>query len=450
MSRPFAALVALLLCFLLQPASPAFARSPIPERATLETSGRTACSHCGIGPVTRRLLVPGIAEYSFNVRVGHGPFESFGLHRVVRERAPHAPALTRDALMMAHGDLLGFDAAFLSTVVTPGADPSLALPIYLAERGIDVWGIDFRWTGVPATVPDLAFLADWDVETDAEDLGVALAVARLARLVTGQGFGRLHLLGWSRGGIISYAYLNAESQWPAALRQVKGYIPVDIYLKTNDPVLRAAACERHALTQARLDAGELADGSGQLLAALGGLALGVPADSSPIVPGLTNRQAALLSGAATFAFLPPGLAPAPFYHFTGGSFDELGVPTGLTFSDEATFFTALAGAAPWQPLKELLDSDAATCDGPEAPDMPWDDHLADIEMPVLYIGAGGGFGELGVFSTTLLGSSDVSSHVVSLAPPEARLLDFGHADLFVAEEARTLVWPVILDWIEGH
>lgn len=183
-----------------------------------------------------------------------------------------------------------------------------------------------------------------------------------------------------------------ESQRPALLSQVKGFIPVDIYLKTDDPVLRAAACARFALSQARIDAGELAD----------------------------------------------------------GTFDEGGAPTGLLYSDEALFFTALAGGAPWQPLKELLDSDAATCDGPEAPGVPWDDHLGDIEVPVFYVGAGGGFGDFGLHTTTLLGSTDVTSHVVSLTPPEARLSDFGHADLFVARDARTLAWQAIFDWIAAH
>lgn len=56
---------------------------------------------------------------------------------------------------------------------------------------------------------------------DARDLGIALAVARLTRGLTGDGFGRLHLLGWSRGGQIGYAYLDGETRLPPHLRQVR-------------------------------------------------------------------------------------------------------------------------------------------------------------------------------------------------------------------------------------
>ena len=71
-------------------------------------------------------------------------------------------------------------------------------------------------------------------------------------------------------------------------------------------------------------------------------------------------------------------------------------------------------------------------------------------MPVLYIGAGGGFGEYGVYTTTLLGSTDVTAHVVSLVPAEARIVDFGHADLFLANNAEALVWQPLLDWVKTH
>ena len=82
-------------------------------------------------------------------------------------------------------------------------------------------------------------------------------------------------------------------------------------------------------------------------------------------------------------------------------------------------------------------------------DVPFDDHLDDISVPVLYVGAGGGFGEFGVYTTTLLGSTDVTTRVVDLTRRPAPV-DFGHADLFLATDARTLVWRPILNWIRAH
>jgi hypothetical protein len=39
---------------------------------------------------------------------------------------------------------------------------------------------------------------------------------------------------------------------------------------------------------------------------------------------------------------------------------------------------------------------------------------------------------------------------VQFLPDDRRALDFGHADLFTATNAETLVWKPILDWIVAH
>jgi hypothetical protein len=345
---------------------------------------------------------------------------------------------------MVHGDIWGFDAAFLS-------NPGHSLPVFLAQNGIDVWGIDLRWVRIPASTTDFAFLKNWGIEQDARDVSLGLAVARTVRLLNGDGFNRLALLGWSRGGIIGYAVLNGETQVPAELRSVRGFIPVDIYLKTNDEGFRQAACRRFAAEQAAIDAGMVQNASGTIVQTLGALATTNPAGSSPVFPGLTNRQAALLAGEATFVFFPADQQPVPFYHFTGGTFaanplpSGLPVPTGLVYSPEAVWIQVLRGASPFQPERELADSDAAICG---APDVRFDDHLAQITVPVLYVGAGGGFGEFGVYTTTLLGSTDVTRRIVDLTPD--RLSDFGHADLFIGRNAETLVWQPILAWLRAH
>ena len=69
---------------------------------------------------------------------------------VVKETAPNRPVHARQALFLTHGDIWPFRAAFLT-----GAHP---LPVFLAQNGVDVWGIDFRSTLVPATVTDLSFM----------------------------------------------------------------------------------------------------------------------------------------------------------------------------------------------------------------------------------------------------------------------------------------------------
>ncbi len=39
--------------------------------------------------------------------------------------------------------------------------------------------------------------------------------------------------------------------------------------------------------------------------------------------------------------------------------------------------------------------------------------------------------------------------LIDREPPEARLFDYGHADLFLAGDAEGAVWEPLLDWLEG-
>jgi hypothetical protein len=391
----------------------------------------------------RRVLSGDIVEYSFQVRVGAGTHDVIGVHRVVRETAPWVPARSSKGILLAHGDIWSFRAAFL-------ADPAHSIPVFLAQNGVDVWGIDFRWTLVPATTTDFSFMKDWGIETDAHDLGVALGVARGVRFATGSGFGKLLLLGWSRGGQIGYAYLNGESQLPEPLRQVRGFIPVDIYLKTDAEDLRQAACTRYLGSLPAWQGGTFQNGNGSLIATIQSLAAADPNGASPILPGFTNYQAALAVGSMTFIFFPPGLGPVPVYHFTGGTFDANSLPNGLLYTPEARLLALEQGSSPFQPARELLDADAATCDDPNIADVPFDDHLDDIKVPIFYVGADGGFGSYGLHTTSLLGSTDVTSHVVDLQPAAAQLAEIGHADIFLANDAETLFWQPILSWIQSH
>lgn len=393
----------------------------------------------------RTLITPNVAYYKTQLRVGPGEFDVIGLHRVVRERAPHVPTRTSDAVMFAHGDIWDFEALFLANLGTAAVSVEHSLAVFLAQNNVDVWGISHRWTRVPADADDLSFMASWDISTDAGDLRSALALARFVRATQGNGMPKMSLLAMSSGGHVGYAYLVNEAGMPPGLRHVKGYIPVDIYVKTDDPGLRAAACERLADLQLLLALGETASDVGQLMAWIGALALDLPGDPSPLIPGMTNREVALLTGAATFVFFPPGLEPAPFYHFTAGFFDKFDVPTGLRYSQEELLFTLLASASPWQPLRHTAELEAATCGGPGAP--PWSNRLNQIRVPVLYVGAGGGFGDLGLYTTSLLGTTDVTTLIVEIEPPEDRQIDFGHVDTLLADNAPLLIWHGILDWL---
>ena len=188
----------------------------------------------------RTELADHLAHYEIVLRVGSGPFDKIGLHRIVKEIRPWNAVNARHATMLVSGDAYGFGSfiASLNSNVVPH-DHSIA--IQMATAGIDVWGIDLRWTRVPADTANLDVMANWGVDVDLNDLDVAVDVARNIRRITSDADIKLSLLGWSRGGQLGYLYLARESQQRLARRNIKTFIPVDILLKTNDESIRQSA-----------------------------------------------------------------------------------------------------------------------------------------------------------------------------------------------------------------
>lgn len=404
-----------------------------------------ASAGCLAGDIGRVQLAGDVYEYSFKLKAGPGPHDVIGLHRVVREAAPWVPARAAKSLFMVHGDAWGFDAAF-----RPAAT-------FLAGEGVDVWGIDLRWVNVPDGTTDFTFMKDWNLGTDARDVRVGLAVARLVRWFGGHEDGRMKLLGWSRGAVIAYATANLETQLPPALRHVGGLIPVDMAVKFSpeDAALRDAACARYQAGRAaylggQYEGGLLGPAPGAMVRTVGFLAA---TDPNGVVanPPLTNRQTALFLGAATFAALGAA-SPVPTYHHFAGQLDPATqLPTALTWTAEPVMFDLLQKASTYQSFAEVVDTEAIAC-GTEggAADVPYDDHFAEIEVPVLHVGAAGGFGVNGLYTLSLLGSTDKTVHLVQLLPPEARLMDYGHSDLWMAGNARQEVWTPLLQWIRAR
>jgi hypothetical protein len=410
---------------------------------------------CVLQGQQRTHLSGDVYGYSYLVPVGPGAHDVIKLHRVVRESAPGVPVPSDKSVFMVHGDAWGFEGAFLSSTRTEAVSRDQSIAIFLAQGGVDVWGIDLRWVQVPPETTDFSFMKAWNLGTHVRDVRTGLTLARHVRRTEGRE-GQLNLFGWSRGAVIAYAYAGAESQLPAARRHVGGLIPVDIAAKfgPGDDVLRQRACGRYQQAQAALDGGQY---EGGLLGPAPGLliqAVGLYAATDPegrtLHPQLTNRQLALLLTGATFSN-GDALTPVPFYHLLGAHFDASGLPAGLTWTPERYAFDHLRQVATFQSFTEIVETEAIQCDGQDgAPDLPYDDHLGDIRVPVLFVGAAGGFGQQGLHTVSLLGSEDVTTQVVSFYPPEARVLDYGHSDLFLGANARAAVWTPILKWIQAH
>lgn len=413
------------------------------DQSCREGAAGTTCTLAGI---ERRQVFEDVVEYSLRIRVGPGTYDFITLHRVVREQAPWSPIRTPKAVFLVHGDAWGFRGAFMPSVASEDVPRQQSFAIFLAKQGLDVWGIDLRWVNVPVGTTDFSFMKDWNLAVHAKDVGTGLGLARIVRAFGFSGAGPLALLGWSRGAMVSYAYLNEDVKLPQDKRNVSAFIPVDMAFTfaPEQTALREFVCGLVDSASAS-SSGSYASGVGQLLQTVGSLAVAAPDAPSPVVPLLTNRQTELLAGAATYTLQSPAILNG--YHFTGGAFSSV-VPTSLTWTRERFFADILMQASPYQSMGEQVETLVLWC-GKQ--DLPYDDRLSQVTVPVLYVGATGGVGQLGVYSARQqLRSRDFSSLIVQRLSTGGGALDYGHADLFFASDAEQQVWRPVLNWLQNH
>ena len=406
--------------------------------------GSTESSCRPVGSVEKQILVDDIAHYSLRLRVGPQDEDVVRVHRVVREIGER-PVATRDGVFLVHGNLFGFAQTYLAGFLSPEVPADRSMAIFLAARDVDVWGIDLRWTQVPAETEDLDFMASWNIGTDVGDVRKVMLVARAVRAVTGSGAGKLHLGGWSSGGIIGYALANLEAKLPAAARHARTLIPMDTMYRIDPafPEVVESACNRYALAREAIDSGIFHSDEGSQVAGLTQLAVSDPDGASPAVPGLTNRQAILF----LVGVFPDPNPLVPAFHQLAVASDGAGVPQGLRFSPEPFMNDFLLSAAPFISLGQRADFEQIFCG--RIPSVHADS-LDRISLPVLYLGAEGGFGSFGTYTQDLLASTDVTQVVVSFETPGDRSIDLGHSELFLGDDAQALFWQVMLDWLRSR
>jgi pimeloyl-ACP methyl ester carboxylesterase len=425
--------VVLVLCAVLTLPVQANADGPAPAQFTIVHSDRTQ-------------LGDDIAHYRYDVAMGPGKYDVVRIHRIVREKRPSKPVSTRDAVMLLPGNPNSFEGIFMAPMVTGVSELDHSIVIFLAKNDIDVWGMDYGWALVPIDEADFTFMGQWGLAKDAAHAEAALSFVRSIRVDTGQGNGRAHVLGLSYGGQVAYTLVGEETVQPAGLRNVKGMIALDIGVATSNESEREFYCAMAEADQARLEShppSSYANDIGLSLYVLGYLASSAPDDESPYFAPLTNWQAALFVGARTEL-----LTPGQSWHLVGGYLDEYGIPSGLRFTDDELWVAAMgASFPPYYPVRIDVDTDQLLCG---TFDTPLDDHFAQITVPILHVGAKGGFGPSMYASTTFTASREVTTITVQRLSDEEEAMDFGHVDTVLAGDAETLVWRPILDWIMAH
>ena len=377
----------------------------------------------GISDFSRTELGAGIAHYQFNVRMGHGEFDIVRIHRVIRERRPYRPINTKGDVFMVHGAFTGFNGTFFSVgMEASDINANTSSPFYLASKNIDVWGIDMGWTMVPNDETlDFSFMDGWGYEKDANHTLRAMRIARIVRGLTGQGFSAINLLGFSSGNTVAYAAANSETHViNMRKRNIKGMISIDNAFKTPDGDSGCAAA------QEVIDSGASENANGQFFQHLGYLAHEFPNEVSTLIDDgeTTNIQAFRL----IFALDAFGFG----FKFFGGDFDT------LNNSDEERATRAIANFSHYMPNQLWSEIDAVNC---SSMNVPFDDHIGLISVPILYFGAEIGAGTAGEYTSSLTSSTDITNHTAS---------SFGHMDMWVGNNADHLVWSNLRHWLKNH
>jgi hypothetical protein len=388
-----------------------------------------------------------IAHYRYDVAMGSGKYDVVRIHRIVRESRPNKPVRTRDGVMLLPGNPNSFEGIFMAPMVTGAAEFDHSIVIFLAKHDIDVWGMDYGWALVPPDEPDFEFMGQWGLAKDAAHAERALSFVRSIRVATGQGNGKLHVLGLSYGGQVAYTLVGEETTQPPGLRNVKGMVALEIGVKLGDADEREFYCAMAVNDQVLLESdppSSYKNDIGLTFQWLGYLAWVDPSGiwTDPPFASLTNRQVALFVGART------ELLTGASWHLVGGDLDEYGIPSALRYTDEQLWVGAMIAAfPPYYPRRIDVDTDKLLCG---TADTPLDDRYAQITVPILHVGAKGGFGPSAYASTTFTASRDVTTITVQRLSDSDEAMDFGHVDTVLATEAETLVWRPILDWIMAH
>jgi len=391
---------------------------------------------CPLAGFKRAVIAGDIVHYSAVVTVGPGKYDRIGIHRVVRENRPGCPIRTQKAFFLLHGDLKRFETMWIPGLFSPTLPDDFGLAVFLARNGVDVWGIDQAWNFVPRSETDFSFFAGWGIQREVDHLEAALTVARAVRLITGNGYDKMLLLGYSSGSATGYTLLNQESQWPEWKRQVKGFVSGDFGVRCDNPAWLASWEYWLEYYQGLYDAGQYEDGY-YVFADIAMLARSDPDGDSPFFPGFTNWQCALFYGGGQIWGDVPGHFHAPVV--------QDGLPVDFQFITIDQWLDFITATCAYEPIRFERDYSLLAANLPS----PFVEHLGDVTVPVFDVGGAGGIGPGMAATRSYLGSTDVTYLYISVGAPDPTL-DYGHIDIFTGRNSPELVWRPILLWINGH
>lgn len=347
-----------------------------------------------------------IVELNKVIQVGKGPFDKIGIHRITKNVCKCSDV----TIVMVPGANSDFNTSFLK------------MATFFANRGADVWGIDFRYSFVPndinsnpyCFVEDCSFFRDQDTDLHISDLDI---VVKIAEMISND---KVFLIGFSQGAYFAYKYASQHSD-------LKGIIPMDIAYNidptltdviesaTSDVIERQSKIANGIYYEDVLTEKFIADQAVQ-----------DPDGPSSVIPGLTNRQAFLFALTATYQL--PGFNVPGFRYNQGTAYD-------LIYTDFNVMITQTGKLNSFQSILPTTELEQQYIES--TPSIP------NITVPILHVAAELGFGNFGFYTPDIIGT--FNNHVTKFM-----IQDYGHTDLVYSNTADVDVWEKIYKWIKQY
>ena len=335
-----------------------------------------------------------------------GPFDRIAVHRYRAKAGGAAPVAT---LLYLPGTNMNGIARL--------TDEAHNLWVYLANRGVEVFAIDYRTRFIPPATPPtgLASLRAWGVDAFTADIASAAALARKE-----SGREKLFVAGFSRGVFLAYAYAGTE------LDKVAGLIVLDGPFKNHAPKGQFDAAAALAKLESAGTWGTDVSGS---LGWDNRQKLMDTVAANPDAPANDAKFKTLgdqLANVLQFAWRPGGLA-----NTQGG------------MSRPRELATLLGGYDRYYPAVQDIDG-RSIGDYDDDPKTPVDDKWGELKLPILLFastGMGGDFLLNAIYSADKSGSTDVTLNVLER---------YGHLDVLVGEHAQKDVFEPTIAWLKAR
>ena len=358
-------------------------------------------------PIKTEVAISGDSQITETVwRAGVAPGGSYDQIQVHRY---HKPGKSSAVLLYLPGTNQNGEIAL--------TDEDHNLWVYLANRGVDVYTLDYRTHAIPSEgVVDPAFARHWTLDRFVEDAELA---AELARKTSSRQ--KLFVAGFSRGVTYAYALVSRSAQ-----SSIAGLIALDGSFKQyREQPWQGYEGALKALTD-----------SGRYISDLAGRR------------GWENRHQLMMQtySDSSAAALDPKYATIG-EQLTETLYNAWGPGVLANPKDGVSRVEVLAllldGYDRYFPTIQGLQGRALAAQNND-PRTTVDDTWGSFEIPIIYFGSSGMNAEFllsGIYSASHSGSGKVSIHVLE---------DYGHLDVLVGEQAREEVYDPIHNWIRAN